>query len=379
VLAIVKGPYLQWPTQNSMIIMWETSDEATSEVSYSQTERVHRGLDGRHRTLDETLEVVRSNTLCRIHRVTIQGLEPGTTYHYRVRSTGSHGETITSDEHPFKTAGGSDQPFSFAVTAETGGYGDDEINSLLFGQMVDKRPDFALFVGDVVENGDNYDEWDRYFFEPGNSLFHHTPFYLCMGNHEEQSKWYSEFVSFPDPKTYYSFDYGNAHFVALDSTSRGDYGDPARTQEPAMSLGEDQLKFLVDDLRCSQAEWKVVFFHYPPYVSGDFQVEQMRALSPILEEHGVDLVFNAHTLVYERSHPIRDNRFDLESGITYVVAGGGGVVPNRMLHKREWHTAQSFSVPHFVQVVIAGPSLELRAFDTEGHLFDTLLLTKNQG
>ena len=114
-------------------------------------------------------------------------------------------------------------------------------------------------------------------------------------------------------------------------------------------------------------------------MSGDFQVEQMRALCPIFEEHGVDLVFNAHTLVYERSHPIRGNRLDTESGIVYVVAGVGGVVPNRMLHKREWHTAQAFSVPHFVQVVIAGPTLELRAFDTQGHLFDTLLLNKSQG
>ena len=348
-------------------------------VVFPDRERVHRGLDGRHRTLDETLEVVRSDTLCRIHRITIQGLESSTTYHYRVSSTGRDGETITSDEHPLKTAVRPDQPFSFTVTAETGGYGDDEINRLLFGQMVEKRPDFALFVGDVVENGGNYDEWGRYFFDPGNSLFHHTPFYLCMGNHEEQSEWFGKFVSYPEPTKYYSFDYGNAHFVALDSTSKGDYGDPARTQEPTISMGQEQIEFLVDDLRSSRAEWKVAFFHYPPYVSGDFQVEQMRALCPIFEEHGVDLVFNAHTLVYERSHPIRGNRLDTESGIVYVVAGGGGVVPNRMLHKREWHTAQAFSMPHFVQVVIAGPTLELRAFDTQGHLFDTLLLNKSQG
>lgn len=41
-----------------------------------------------------------------------------------------------------------------------------------------------------------------------------------------------------------------------------------------------------------------------------------------------------------------------------------------------WHTAQALAVPHFVQVVVAGDTLALRAIDGEGRLFDTVKLDK---
>ena len=180
----------------------------------------------------------------------------------------------------------------------------------------------------------------------------------------------------------FRFDYGNAHFVALDSTSFVDYADTLRPKEgkpiPAgdLSPGSPQIEFLVEDLKATQATWKFVFFHYPPYVSGDCQVENLRVLCPVFEEYGVDIVFNSHTIVYERSHPIRGDRIDFESGVTYVVAGGAGACPHWFHHKRAWHTAQALAVPHFVHVVIAGNMLELRAIDDEGRLFDTATCTK---
>lgn len=44
-LNILKGPYLQWPMQNSITIMWETSGMSTSTVTYRATRKVHAGLD----------------------------------------------------------------------------------------------------------------------------------------------------------------------------------------------------------------------------------------------------------------------------------------------------------------------------------------------
>jgi len=51
-------------------------------------------------------------------------------------------------------------------------------------------------------------------------------------------------------------------------------------------------------------------------------------------------------------------------------------MPQWFHHKPAWHTAFSLAVPHFVQVSIAGRSLELRAVDDEGRLFDLLKLVK---
>ena len=378
-LSIVKGPYLQWPTRNSVTIMWETSSAASSRVICWETERLHSGLSGRFQTVEASAKVVEGDEPCCIHALALEGLEPGTTYHYKVRSASDQGEVVESAEHPLKTAVTAEVPFSFAVTSETGGYGDDRINRPLFDQIGRFRPDFLLVVGDAVRSGSRYEDWEEWFFSPARELLHHTPFYLCPGNHEENSPWFYEFVAYPAPKNYYSFDYGNAHFVALDSPSLVDYqeGRPVPTEN--LKPGSAQWEFLVEDLSASQAQWKIVFFHYPPYVSGDYQVEEMRALCPILEAQGVDLVFNSHTIVYERSHPLREGRLDPEEGIVYIVAGGAGAKPDWFHPHRAWHTAQALAVPHFVQVIVAGTSLEVRAFDVEGRLFDTLTLSKRSG
>ena len=375
-LSIVKGPYLQWPTQDSMTVAWETSCEASSKVQYFETERVHSGLSGKFRTLEPSERVVEDPAPRCIHQVALTGLAPGTTYHYQISSTDSRGEVARSEVHPLKTAVKTDDPFCFAVTSETGGNGKDEINRRLFAQIRRHRPDFLLMAGDAVARGSVYEDWSRHFFAPGRDLLTDTPFYLCLGNHEENSPWFYRFVAYPEPKNYYSFDYGNAHFVALDSTAFVDYREGRPCPTEALQPGSLQYEFLVRDLKACQATWKIVFFHYPPYVSGDYQVEEMRALGPVLEEYGVDLVFNSHTIVYERSHPLRAGRLDPESGVIYVVAGGAGARPEWFHPKRAWHTAQALAVPHFVQVVVAGPTLELRAIDDEGRLFDILRLTR---
>ena len=365
-LSILKGPYLQWPSPNSVIVMWETSGPSTSQVTFCGTERVPQGLDGRFKSLPETARVLEDSTPREIHAVTLDGLDPETTYHYAVESTNTQGESIRSEEHPLKTAVAPATPFSFAVTSETGGYGNDDFNRRIFAQIQGYRPDFLLVVGDSVASGSRYADWDRYFFTPGTELFHHTPFYLCPGNHEENAPWFYRFVSYPKPGNFYSFTYGNTLFVALDST---------KTDE--LQPGQRQFEFLDQTLASCSATWKIVFFHYPPYVSADYQVDETRALCPLFDKHCVDLVFNSHTIVYERSHPLRSGRLDLDSGVTYVVAGGAGQAPQWWHHKRAWHTAQALAVPHFVQVVVAGPTLELRAVDLDGRHFDHLSLRKS--
>ncbi|MBI2844680.1 MAG: metallophosphoesterase family protein [Armatimonadetes bacterium] len=385
---IVKGPYLQWPTQHSMKIMWETSEPASSSVTFFETRRPRLGSDGKLESVKETEKTVNNAGLTSIHCVTLTSLKVDTSYNYVVKSRNSAGRIVESGEHSLKTAVLKDGPFSFAVTSETGGYGaynKPNFNEQLFGQLVRYRPDFTVFVGDVVGSGRTYEEWDSYFFGPGRNLFVNTPFYLVLGNHELGSPLYYDFVSYPDPENYYSFDYGNAHFTVLDCTLGIDdlfkkdkidekslYSNPEKL---AFSSGSPQYEFLLKDLASSKADWKFVFFHYPPYVSGNWEIPGMRVLCPIFEKYGVDIVFNSHTIVYERSYPIRSNKVDMDNGVIYIVAGGAGT-SNWFYHKRAWHTAQALSIPHFVQVCIAGKTLELRAIDVDGRPFDVMTLTK---
>lgn len=378
-LSIIKGPYLQWPTEKSMTFMWETSEMASSRVEIMSAERIHSGYHGNYKEPELILASLSEPEYTRIHQLTVSGLEPGTMYFYKVYSE-NDAEPVEAGPYPFKTAMLKGQPFSFTVTSETGGFHDfdttaGELNTGIFTQMRQYRPDFSLFIGDIVHDGTNYEDWDQYFFTPGKELFTDTPCYSCLGNHENGGSWYYDYFAFADPKNYYAFHYGDAHFIALDSTdfiNDDTYPESSGKFHP----GNAQYDFLIHELQESVAKWKIVFFHYPPYVSGGYQVEALRALCPVLEQYGVDLVFNSHTIVYERSHPLRAGKLDYKQGIVYVVAGGAGAMPEWLLPKREWFTSQSLAVPHFLQVAVTPQQLELRAIDHEGRLFDKFTLLK---
>jgi len=378
-MKLIKEPYLQMPEKDSITIMWETSDGASSEVSYWETERVHWGLNGKFKTIGDPIIVSIEDSYKYIHSVKINDLKPATTYHYRVSSINKNNDTVSSGINPFKTAVPKDIPFSFVVTSETAG-GGDMINNMMFEQISKYRPDFLIFAGDMTADGLLRWHWDQTLFIPAKEMLKSTPFYMCLGNHENNSEWFYKFTAFPEPKNYYSFDYGNTHFTCLDSTSFVKYdldGNYYYANKDELKPGSAQFDFLVEDLKSADSTWKIVYFHYPPYVSGDFQVEQMRALSPVLEKYGVDIVFNSHTLVYERSHPIKANKVDLDNGIIYIVNGGASVMPEWFNNKRAWHTAQALAIPNFIQVIIADSSLELHAISHEGQHFDTIRLDKN--
>ena len=95
----------------------------------------------------------------------------------------------------------------------------------------------------------------------------------------------------PGTEAYYSFDYGNIHFIVLDGNSR------------ARPAGGPMLTWLEADLQATTADWVIAFWHHPPYSKGllhDSDVEQreidMREnVLPILEAYGVDLVLTGHS------------------------------------------------------------------------------------
>jgi hypothetical protein len=118
----------------------------------------------------------------------------------------------------------------------------------------------------------------------------------------------------------------------------------------------------------------------PPYVSSDWQAEALReCLCPLLEAHNVDLVLNSHSVVYERSHPIKHGRVAGNGhGCVYLVVGGARERPDWFHPRRAWHTAHALATPHFVNVAVSASSLEIKAIDKDGHVFDTHTITKTR-
>jgi uncharacterized repeat protein (TIGR01451 family) len=160
-----------------------------------------------------------------------------------------------------------------------------------------------------------------------------------------------------DHQSNYSFDYGNAHVLYLDANPHlfddNLPGSNAFNAPPPLFTAYPTAlrEWVINDLDSSTQPWKIVVYHQPAFSSGDATIvnNQMRAVAKVLEDHGVNMVFNGHEHNYQRTLPIRstdrtagpvsttagspavyvDQSFDgvsdtVPDGVLYLVEGGGG-------------------------------------------------------
>jgi hypothetical protein len=226
-------------------------------------------------------------------------------------------------------AGGSDMamtlpPMPRARFAVIGDFGVDTQDEMDVAMLVKGwNPDYIVTVGD-----NNYPNGEaatidtnvgQYF---GDFIGSYTGkygagsptnrFWPCLGNHD----WYSAagaqpyidyFPALPGNRRYYDVAVGDVHFFAVDS-------DP---HEPdGIDAGSTQAAWLRSALAASKECFNVVFFHHPPYSSGQDIFVEPEMRWPF-REWGADLVLTGHQHQYERI---------LTGGMTYVVDGLGGAL-----------------------------------------------------
>jgi hypothetical protein len=360
-LRFVVGPYLQYATRTSIVVMAETDAPTTCRVEYGTSTPLRSGV------------APGSTDPSTLHEVTLGGLEPRTKYFYRVTCTAADGRTLASPLLTFTTAAEPADAFSFAII------GDTQKNPAMTGRLAryiwERRPHFVLHMGDVVDNGPDPKEWTDELFGPCRDLFARVPVYPCIGNHERNHAHYYKYFSLPKPEYYYSFKYGNAEFFSLD------------TNKP-VGPGSEQYKWLDAALAASDARWKVCFHHHPCYSSdaddygntwtgtsrlGDKNAQQLIAL---YEKYHVDLALNGHIHLYERTWPVRSGAVDVKSGVTYVTSGGGGGKLEDVQPTPAFFKNQGRMDYHYCYVTVFGGQLDFKAFDRDNHLFDQFALRK---
>jgi 3',5'-cyclic AMP phosphodiesterase CpdA len=312
---IVYGPYTLKVTSESAIIAWE--------------EKWHNPTTPRH------VEVL------------FEDLLPSTEYFYRVNGAGKEGR--------FVTAPGATEPFSFFV------WGDSRtgisISNKIAAQMITVDPDasFALHTGDMVYDGDRQEYWEEDWFTPMSDLLLHLPVYPTMGNHEVNSEFYYRyFSSLGGWGTNYSFDWGEVHFLVLDSNK--------------INFGSDeQIEWIMNDLETHRdARFTVVSHHHPVYdasPSGSTGITYLQdTLQPLYEEYGVDLVFNGHVHNYQRH--FRNN-------ITYVVSACGGERPYDYGVPLPGMTLQLHSTYHFCHGYVKDNTMHITTYNNAGIIIDS--------
>ena len=364
-------PYLQWATKTGMTVRWETSRVSTSVVHWGTSVKFVGEKDAKEPVFAERAVAAGMEQL---HEVRLEGLKKDTAYYYRVETVDDRGRKLLGDVLSFQTAPSKDQPFAFAIISDTQG------NPKVSGKMANfawgLRPNFCLHPGDLVDTGSVKSQWLNDFFLSMKPLLERVALFPVLGNHEQDARFYYDYMSLPAPEYYYTFDYANAQFFMIDSNRE-------------VGPGSEQFQFLERELKKSTAEWKIVCYHHPAYSSdendygnswygpstrGDLRT---RKLVPLFDRYGVDIVWNGHIHSYERTWPLRKQRAAAPGGGTvYMVTGGGGGSLERAGPIRPFFQNTVKRGHHFCYVAVNGATLELKAYDLEGRLFDSLTIEK---
>jgi len=356
----VVGPYLQYATKTTITVMAETATPLRCTVRYG---------------LASSLKESATSPAGTMHELRLDNLQPGAKYFYQVsaRPDGADGgATVASKLLTFTTACDAAQPFSFTVI------GDTQKNPAVTGKiaklMWERRPNFVLHMGDVVDNGPDKREWTDELFKPCAELFSRVPLYPCLGNHEKNHANYYRYFSLPAPENYYQFSYGNADFFSMDSNL-------------PIFPGTKQYEWLDKALSASTAKWKFCYHHHPCYTSdaddyGDtfkgssaLGEVKVKALIPLYEKHKVDVAMNGHVHLYERTHPIKAGKVD-RGGVVYLTSGGGGGKLEIFGPTPTFFKNQNRVDYHYCYFSILDNVLEGKVFDHEDRLFDSFEIKK---
>ena len=316
---------MQSGTSSSVIIKWRT-DEATDSV-------VRYGLDPDSLTLSAS-----DPTSTTEHAVQLTGLSADVKYFY---SVGTSAVTLAGgdSDHFVVTAPvpGTAKPTRIWVIGDSGtaDRNAEAVRDAFLNFTESRDPDLWIMLGDNAYYDGTDNEYQRAVFNTYWQVLPKTVLWPTLGNHDgytadstTESGPYYDIFSLPrngeaggvasGTEAYYSFDYGNMHFICLDS------------YETDHSPDGDMMTWLEADLAANDREWVIAFWHHPPYSKGSADSdEQWRSINlrrnavPLLERYGVDLVLTGHSHSYERSYLV-DGHYGLSDTFTDALKKNSG-------------------------------------------------------
>lgn len=316
-----------------------------------------------------------------IHTAAVSDLKPGTAYEYRVGAGDKR-----SDWQSFHTAQGHDFKALIFPDSQSSDYSVWAATAQPAWQR-NQDAQFFINMGDLVDNGQDHYQWNAWFDVVGDMIAR-IPVVPLLGNHETYDKdWkvrmpeaYLHLFALPriDREKYqnqfYSFDYGDVHFVVLNTQSQelADF-------EP--SLDEDEVAWFKEDMAKTTKKWKIVLMHKDPLQYGFANRPQPREEGfspegrlwmPLFDQYGVDAVLSAHLHTYRDRGHIRNFQRD-ESGPLYLITGVAGNVQYPGLWKQ--HSLDEYVAPqpetdNYMTLEATDDSLTFRSFLPDGQLLE---------
>ena len=317
-------PYLQNPTSEGMTIMWETYIPTYSWVEYG---RDSANLKMVRPLVDGQAEFTKS-----IHKVRLEGLEPGEKYWYRVCSqeilhySGYYkifGETAKSDLYQF-TAPPAPESDSFTAVIFNDLHQKDNVFKGLYEQVKDINYDFVVFNGDCIDDPKDHNQATRYIKLLTESVGGESvPTFFIRGNHEIRNAYsigLRDHFDYAGGRTFGAFNWGDTRIVILDC------GEDKKDDHPEYSglndfthLRMEQVDFIKQELASKEfkkADKRILLHHIPIYgwKNGNLCEPLWR---PMLDKAPFDLAVNAHMHWYA-FHPVGS----CENPYPVIVGGG---------------------------------------------------------
>ncbi len=422
---LVRGPYLQKTTPTSIVLRWRTNNNVNSVVKY--------GLSP-----TDLSQSVEDNITKTEHAVLLSNLKPYTKYYYSV----GFGDSILqgTDKNYFLTPPVKDSQgkYSFWVVGDCGNNSTNQRNV---------RDQFYKYRGSAPTNGmlllgDNAywngydDEYRTVFFSVYESdALKNIPLYPAPGNHDyanngdrqmDHKVAYYDIFDTPangeagglpsGTEAFYSFDYGNIHFLSLDS-----YGKEDGETRLYDTLGA-QVEWVKRDLEANKSKWIIAYWHHAPYTMGHHNSDSETDLAlirrnfiRILERYGVDLIICGHSHTYERSklikgHYGKENSFDpnvhnishstgrydgsensctylkdsfrKSDGTVYVVSGASGAVGGNPHLPYPHNAMEAFNdITNGGSLIldVEGSRLDMQWLNADGLIRDRFTIIKDAG
>jgi 3',5'-cyclic AMP phosphodiesterase CpdA len=367
---VIRPPYLQNVRDSRASILWSTLEAGVGAVQFSADGINFNTVKATPRFFSTTETGMAQNFWQ--YQADLSGLLPNTNYAYNVS-----GQPIASAGNSVLCTPGSGQ-FNFLVLGDSGwGIANQTTEQFrIAGLMFGENPALVLHVGDLVYNpSGTYDSYQRNYFNYYASTMSSAPFFPCPGNHDYEVQNGAPFIAVhsvptdgvppPDRGRYYSFDWGNVHFVAIDAMV---------SLDNAINNGGPMLRWLDNDLRSTRQFWKVVYFHQPPFAKGpnenDLATYNARQyVVPILDANGVQIVFSGHEHSYQRSVPIRKSAFvDPGVGTSYFTSGGGGALLYDVVKVPMLAAVQSAF--HYLRAEVQGTQITMHSIRWDGAELD---------
>lgn len=310
------------------------------------------------------------NCIVNVNAVNLENLKANATYEYVLGT-----DEVSLEAATFKTGEEDKKTNEFFIIGDI--QDPDKSRVLEVANQLDAKNhdyDFGITIGDAIDQASNYKDWSDLGEILGANMLGGTNMVNIMGNHEYYGDSSAETASaiYNNPNTeeggYYSFEYNDVYVAVINFSN---------TATPIKEAAD----WLVKDAEKSNATWKILCMHQPPYYTNNGGNEPVyEAIPDAAEKAGIDAVFSGHDHSWAVTNPLIDDKIDEENGIVYYIVGAAGSkrYTASTQDKFDYDTifkkvGEPFTAT-YLKVSSDQDEMTINVYDTKAGLLDTVVL-----